>query len=387
MATKNKKETVNTETKNLANLVIQEIGNKNFDFVVLQKMQQAFSTASKQKQREAFISLLDKKLNKEQLHKLNQVIMENANELMPDNDPNFVCRTPNNKVFQEILLLEAKRSGMKAKFNDKGELQSLDVKDITQGILDHYRILQEKFYPKRDSKDLIDSRIAQSINFLLYAPLFRESDIYTKLGLKSAEIEREIQDPNGKYAKQLVDAKIGTNINFNTKENLENKAHEGKETKISSIIEKAITKLKKDKKVNIEDKRQGEIKRHLSKSLEGASDYILTFKKNDLVDVIYQGLDKGQNWWSKIVNYIGIKSYSISKENLEKIGTIINSEMKNSHTPLKIEVQEQLKQISKELNRFNNLALPLEAKKVQAKSKKPPVPPKPEHLKKRNHGL
>ncbi|QWB86489.1 hypothetical protein JRD95_00540 [Rickettsia parkeri] len=387
MATKNKKETVNTETKNLANLVIQEIGNKNFDFVVLQKMQQAFSTASKQKQREAFISLLDKKLNKEQLHKLNQAIMENANELMPDNDPNFVCRTPNNKVFQEILLLEAKRSGMKAKFNDKGELQSLDVKDITQEILDHYRILQEKFYSKRDSKDLIDSRIAQSINFLLYAPLFRESDIYTKLGLKSAEIEREIQDPNGKYAKQLVDAKIGTNINFNTKENLENKAHEGKETKISSIIEKAITKLKKDKKVNIEDKRQGEIKRHLSKSLEGASDYILTFKKNDLVDVIYQGLDKGQTWWSKIVNYIGIKSYSISKENLEKIGTIINREMKNAHTPLKIEVQEQLKQISKELNRFNNLALPLEAKKVQAKSKKPPVPPKPEHLKKRNHGL
>ena len=387
MATKNKKETVNTETKNLANLVIQEIGNKNFDFVVLQKMQQAFSTASKQKQREAFISLLDKKLNKEQLHKLNQAIMENANELMPDNDPNFVCRTPNNKVFQEILLLEAKRSGMKAKFNDKGELQSLDVKDITQEILDHYRILQENFYSKRDSKDLIDSRIAQSINFLLYAPLFRESDIYTKLGLKSAEIEREIQDPNGKYAKQLVDAKIGTNINFNTKENLENKAHEGKETKISLIIEKAITKLKKDKKVNIEDKRQGEIKRHLSKSLEGASDYILTLKKNDLVDVIYQGLDKGQTWWSKIVNYIGIKSYSISKENLEKIGTIINREMKNSHTPLKIELQEQLKQISKELNRFNNLALPLEAKKVQAKSKKPPVPPKPEHLKKRNHGL
>ncbi|MFA1688513.1 DUF5410 domain-containing protein [Candidatus Rickettsia barbariae] len=384
MATKNKKETVNTETKNLANLVIQEIGNKNFDFVVLQKMQQAFSIASKQKQREAFISLLDKKLNKEQLHKLNQAIMENANELMPDNDPNFVCRTPNNKVFQEILLLEAKRSGMKAKFNDKGELQALDVKDITQEILDHYRILQEKFYSKRDSKDLIDSRIAQSINFILYAPLFRESDIYTKLGLKSAEIEREIQDPNGKYAKQLVDVKIGTNINFNTKENLENKAHEGKETKISSIIEKAITKLKKDKKVNIEDKRQGEIKRHLSKSLEGASDYILTFKKNDLVDVIYQGLDKGQTWWSKIVNYIGIKSYSISKENLEKIGTIINREMKNSHIPLKIEVQEQLKQ---ELNRFNNLALPLEAKKVQAKSKKPPVPPKPEHLKKRNHGL
>ncbi len=148
MATKNKKETVNTETKNLANLVIQEIGDENFDFGVLQKMQQAFSTASKQKQREAFISLLDKKLNKEQLHKLNQAIMENANELMPDNDPNFVCRTPNNKVFQEILLLEAKRSGMKAKFNDKGELQSLDVKDITQEILYTIVFYKKNFIPK-----------------------------------------------------------------------------------------------------------------------------------------------------------------------------------------------------------------------------------------------
>ncbi len=388
MATKNKKETVNTETKNLANLVIKEIGNENFDFDVLQKMQQAFSTASKQKQREAFISFLDKKLNKEQLHKLNQAIMENANELMPDNDPNFVCRTPNNKVFQGILLLEAKRSGMKAKFNDKGELQSLDVKDITQEILDHYRILQEKFYPKRNSKDLVDSRIAQSINFLLYAPLFRESEIYEKIYKKSPEealkIEGGIAAPNGKYVKQLVDAKIGTNIHFNTKENLENKASEEKETKISSIIEKAITTLEKDKKVSIEDKRREEIKRHLSKSLEGASDYILTFKKNDLVDIIHQELDKRQTWWSKIVNYISIKSYSISKENLEKIGKIINSEIKNSHTPLKVEVQEQLK---KELNRLNNPALPSEAKKVQAKSKKPPVPPKPEHLKKRNHGL
>lgn len=38
MATKNKKETVSTETKNLANLVIKEIGNENFDFDVLQKM-------------------------------------------------------------------------------------------------------------------------------------------------------------------------------------------------------------------------------------------------------------------------------------------------------------------------------------------------------------
>ena len=71
----------------------------------MQKMQQAFSTASKQKQMEAYISFLDQKLNKKQLHKLNQIIMKNAGELIPDNDHNFVCHAPNNKVFQEILLL------------------------------------------------------------------------------------------------------------------------------------------------------------------------------------------------------------------------------------------------------------------------------------------
>ncbi|AAU03831.1 DUF5410 domain-containing protein [Rickettsia typhi] len=386
MATKNKKEIVNNETKNLANLIIKEIGKENFDFGILKKMQQAFSTASKQKQREAFINILDTKLNKEQLHQLNQTIMQNADELMPDNDPNFVCRTTNNKVFQEILLLEAKRSGMQARFSDTGSLQSLDIKDITPEILDHYRVLQEKFYSKRNSKDSIDSRIAQSINFLLYAPLFRESDIYKKLGLKSAEIEREIQDPNGKYVKQLLDAKIGsyTHLYMEVKEN---NVHAGKEIEIASIIEKVMLKFEQDKKISLEGKRRDEITKYLSKSLEGASDYVLTFKKNDLVDVIYQGLDKGQTLWSKLVNHIGIKSYSISKENIKVVAQIINNKIKSYHTPLKIEVHDKLKQISKELNRLNNPVLPSEAQKVQVKSKKPPIAPKPGHLKKRDHRL
>jgi len=392
MATKNKKETVNTETKNLANLVIKEIGNENFDFGVLQKMQRAFSVASKQKQREAFISFLDKKLNKEQLHKLNQTIMENANELMPDNDPNFVCRVAENKVFQQLLLLEAKRSGMKAKFNAKGELQPLDVKDITQEISDHYRILQEKFYPKRDSKDSVDSRIAQSINFLLYAPLFRESEIYEKIFKKSPEealkIEGEIQAPNGKYVKQLVDAKISTHGEILI--HVAKHTTGAKEAIISSIIEEAITKLEKDKNLNIEDKKREKIKRHLSKSLEGTTDYILSLNKNTLIDVIHQKLYAKQSRWSKFVNYLGIKSYSISEKNLKKIGKVIDgvidNEIKKFSTLIKPEIREQLKVISEELNKLNNPVLPSDVKNAQAKSNKPPVSPKPPHLKKRNRG-
>nr|WP_196792443.1 DUF5410 family protein [Rickettsia canadensis] len=59
---------------------------------------------------------------------------------------------------------------------------------------------------------------------------------------------------------------------------------------------------------------------------------MLTFTKNDLVDIIYQGLHQRQAWWSKLMNYI--KHNYISKENLKKIGKLINSEIKNPHTSL-----------------------------------------------------
>ncbi len=134
--------------------------------------------------------------------------MEHAGELMPTNDPNFVCRTTDNKIWGE-LLLEAKRHGMKAELNSKSELQSLNVKNIPQEILNHYFILKQKFYPQRDSKDSIDNRIAQSINFLLYAPLFRGTKEYEKLSdMDKLIAEGDIRSPNGGYVQNLVEKKI-----------------------------------------------------------------------------------------------------------------------------------------------------------------------------------
>lgn len=135
--------------------------------------------------------------------------MEHAGELMPTNDPNFVCRTTDNKIWGELLLLEAKRHGMKAELNSKSELQPLNVKNIPQEILNHYFILKQKFYPQRDSKDSIDNRIAQSINFLLYAPLFRGTKEYEKLSdMDKLIAEGDIRSPNGGYVQNLVEKKI-----------------------------------------------------------------------------------------------------------------------------------------------------------------------------------
>ncbi|GAA5252721.1 DUF5410 family protein [Candidatus Rickettsia kedanie] len=144
---------------NLANLVIQEIDNENFDLGILQKMQQAFSIASKQKQRKTFISLLDTGLNPEQLHKLGQAIMKNADELMPDDDPNFVCRTPNNKVFQEILFLVAKRHNFAVEVDKKGILKI----NCPSKLLELYKLLVDNFYLKNFEKAELQKKIYQEL--------------------------------------------------------------------------------------------------------------------------------------------------------------------------------------------------------------------------------
>ncbi|WP_341794250.1 DUF5410 family protein [Rickettsia endosymbiont of Rhinocyllus conicus] len=352
MLKESKKSQNSITNKNLADLVIEELENENFDLKVLEKIQQAFSTASKQKQREAFISIINTNLKNNQLHKLNRAVMEHASELMPVNDPNFVCRTTDNKIWGELLLLEAKRHGMKAELNSKSELQPLNIKNIPQEILNHYFVLKQKFYPQRDSKDSIDSRIAQSINFLLYAPLFREIKEYEKLSdMDKLIAESDIRNPNGKYVQNLVEKKLAAYIekHSNTQEKYENKKNEEKEAEISSIIETSIGKLEQNKKIAIEGQQREKIKRRISRFLEEFSIELLTSNKKKLVDIIHQELYQKRSVWSKIVNYCGIKYYKISKENLKNIKEVIGSKI--CYFTMKPEVRKQLEQLSKQLHK------------------------------------
>ncbi|ABV74837.1 hypothetical protein A1C_02710 [Rickettsia akari str. Hartford] len=167
-------------SRSLVNLVIQAIDNKNFDLGILQKMQQAFSIASKQKQRKAFISFLDKELNQEQLHKLSQAIMENANELMPDDDPNFVCRTSNNKVFQEILLLEAKGNNFSVEVDRKGTLKI----NFPSKLLELYKLLVDNFYLKNFEKEELQKK--------LYHELFPDCQIPFEELIKKEELQKKL---------------------------------------------------------------------------------------------------------------------------------------------------------------------------------------------------
>lgn len=388
------------DAKTLANLVIEEIKeHKECSLSVLEKMQQAFG--SKKAQREAFIDIINKKLDNKQLHILNKAVMKNTNELLPENDSAFLCREPKDKIFQQLLLLEAKRHGMKANFNTKDELQPVCIKDIPQEILNHYSILIEKFYPQRNSADSLNTSIAKSINFLFYAPLFRESGIYEKLGTRVAGIEHEIQNPDSKFIKNLADEQLEKHVStkenlkndkneekeIHIKENSENKKNEEKEAKIFSIIEESVLKLQQSKELVVKDQQQERIKKHLSKFLEEISGEMLIFKKNDLINIIHQELSKNQSKWSKFVSYLGIKSYGISDNDLEKIGKEINDKVKNFDSPIsKPEIQRQLKQIKKELSGLNNPTLHSEIKKNKLYTKaeaKPPIPKKPKNLKSR----
>ncbi|MGX6960447.1 MAG: DUF5410 family protein [Rickettsia endosymbiont of Pentastiridius leporinus] len=201
-------------------------------------------------------------------------------------------------------------------------------------------------------------------SFLLYAPLFRESENYGKLGLKAANIEREIQNLDGKYIKSLKEEKIAESFDFKEPKHHENNSsqHAGKKDKIGkpSIIDDAIEKLEKRKGLIIKENQRAKIKRSLSK-LENVS-----YDKG-LVDILHQELYKRQSKWSKLANYIGIKTYRISRGNLEKIGKAINSKTKHLPSHLPPEIRQQLAKITEEFNSIENKTKPSEVKKAVKK--------------------
>lgn len=93
----------------------------------------------------AFVAALDEMLDDQSLHALNSAIMKNAITLNSES-PNFLCRSSNEKIFADLLQLEAKRHKMQIKFDDNGNMKPLEPKDIPDAILDHYTTLQKHFY-------------------------------------------------------------------------------------------------------------------------------------------------------------------------------------------------------------------------------------------------
>ncbi|WP_341794002.1 MULTISPECIES: DUF5410 family protein [unclassified Rickettsia] len=304
-----------------------------------------FGTKPKEKERKAFVKALNEILDDDILYKLNHAVMENAHILVPDHDHVFYCRETQDKIFQELLVLEAKRHGMIAKFDVNSKLEPLKPEDIPPAILDHYATLKENFYNKRDAKDSLDSRIAQSINFMMYGPIVRENTNYTKLLNPAAQaiLEKEIQKIDGSYIQELSKSRISQyiekaprktvfQINTINKDKTEIKSITdkiikgiGNELKITpeSIIVDSIEKL--EEKFLVDNQQKEKILIKLSSCLAKIDNLQLIEEKEKLTSIISRELEDNKTNFSKKINIFSSKYYKIATKKLEDIETeIIN---------------------------------------------------------------
>ena len=243
--------------------------------------------------RNAFTSALNEILDDQALHALNATIMSNA-IMLNEESPNLLCRQNNEKIFKDLLVMEAKRTDMTIRFDDDNNMLPLTHDDIPHAILDHYATLQKSFYndPKIQENNKLhystDVLISQSINFLLYAPILRHSKTYhgwsDDLKLKN---EANLQRIDGQYITKLSDAGIASyaaSLNYEpttSNQDIQNKNFVkdnvndiitlyGSDLKITpnTIIIEAIEKFESNSKVHLTGVVRGRIHDILSKSIQ-----------------------------------------------------------------------------------------------------------------------
>ncbi|WP_341790684.1 DUF5410 family protein [Rickettsia endosymbiont of Polydrusus tereticollis] len=328
-------------TRNIiSNIVAGEVTKED-----LIELKDTLGKTSQGKERKAFVKALNEVLDNNSLHKLNHAVMENA-VVFSDCDPSFLCRIPATKIFQELFVLEAKRQGMKAKFDVNGNLEPLKPEDIPPAILDHYATLKEHLYNKIEVKSSLDldTRIAQSINFMVYGPIVRESTDYTKLSnLAQAILEVEIQKIDGSYIQELSKSGISqyiekvlretalqinpinkdkTEIKFITDKIIKEIGNELKITPESIIVD-SIEKL--EEKFLLDNKQKEKIFIKLSSCLGNVDNIQLIEKKEKLISIISQELANNRTNFSKKINIFLPKYYKTTTKKLEDIETeIIN---------------------------------------------------------------
>ncbi|MGL4226034.1 MAG: DUF5410 family protein [Rickettsia sp.] len=244
--------------------------------------------------RDAFTSALNELLDDQELHALNSTIMKNA-IMLNEESPNLLCRQDNEKVFADLLVMEAKRTNMTIRFDDDNNMLPLTPEDIPPAILDHYATLQKSFYndPKiqehNKTNNSTDVLISQSINFLLYAPILRNSETYHSwpddLKLKN---EVNLQRIDGQYITKLSDAGIASysasanyepttlNQDIQNTKSVKDKINDiitlyGSDLKITpdTIILEAIEQFESNSKVHFTDAVRDKVHNTLSKSVQG----------------------------------------------------------------------------------------------------------------------
>ncbi len=127
--------------------------------------------------RKEFVAILSEKLSDDALHKFNSKVMEYSTDLAVSPDTKFMYRTPNMKFFQEMLVSEAKREGMRVELDQNGIVENTILSDIPPKMLEHYAVLNKNLHTKHGNENNNDV-IAEVISWVLTASLARESEYY-----------------------------------------------------------------------------------------------------------------------------------------------------------------------------------------------------------------
>ncbi|XVN42976.1 MAG: DUF5410 family protein [Candidatus Rickettsia vulgarisii] len=306
-----------------------------------------FSLASAKEVRDDLVESLGKNLSKEALHKLNSAIMESADILLPKNDNKFLCRTTGAKFFKDLLVLEAKNSGMKVEFGNNGQVVNTT---IPPEILDHYATLKENFYKKRGvSENDLNQNMAESMAFILVDPIAKETGYYkNQQSSYQIMINSNIINSKGEVVSNLVKSNIAEkakhqNKNIIDKYDIPLQEIKEQNSKVSvaimdsiapalskRLVNQALDQLK-DNNIIIDDKEKSKIQGVLSDSIKKVPAQFLLNQPEDLVEQISKHLIKGQTTGSQIKNVVGInKKYSVSTSRLNEIGKEIGKAFSNN---------------------------------------------------------
>ncbi|WP_410521181.1 DUF5410 family protein [Candidatus Tisiphia endosymbiont of Ditula angustiorana] len=156
--------------------------------------------------RDEFISNLDKSLGNNQLHKLNILIMQTMNELLPKEDTECLLRRSEDSIWHKLLLLEAKRCGMTIKLPDSIN-DELTIPEVPKEIFELYNILKDTFYNQgnRKSHKALEQRVAESIHWLFINPLIMENESFEQM---DSGLQKKLLEFPGTYTELLRNFKI-----------------------------------------------------------------------------------------------------------------------------------------------------------------------------------
>ncbi len=335
----------------LTHTITSEIVNRMVDGATtledLKTIKQVTGLHERKAEKTALIESVGAHFTNDQLHALTLTIAQNASALIKSEDQSFCCRETPEHFIKELLVLEAKRSGMTVEL-DKDPL-AVNVANLVlpSPTADIYDTLTRTFYPQRSvSEQKVQERIAESISFLLIKSLVEESVTYQKLDLapqgaiqlscaipsKDAKlnlITSHILSPApGLCIQQLIDNNILSQVKpqkSKAKEVLSKKEKSDIAFKIRKALARPIANLIIKKSLEnlkppINKKKESEIEKVLSRILleEIFSTALLNYQ-NEIINFLTKELQASQNISTQIITKLFHNDYNISSDKIKTV--------------------------------------------------------------------